>query len=94
MSIQRRFTVQTPVPLKDRNGEGTPPKNNLVYAHVFDWPVDGLLNIPELTDTGKAWLLSDADRSTVTVTSSNGGISLQLPETAPDSIATVIAIEM
>jgi alpha-L-fucosidase len=69
-------------------------KNNIVYAHVFDWPGDGLLNIPELKETGKVWLLSDTDRSAVTVTSSNGGITIQLPETAPDSIATVIAIEM
>jgi alpha-L-fucosidase len=69
-------------------------RNNIIYAHVFSWPEGGLLNIPELKDTGKAWLLSDADRSTVTVTSSNSGINLQLPENAPDRIATVIAIEM
>ena len=69
-------------------------KNNIIYAHVFDWPEGGLLNIPELKKPGMVWLLSDTDRSAVTVTSSNGGISLQLPETAPDSVATVIAIEM
>ena len=68
-------------------------RNNIIYAHVFDWPEGGLLSIPELTDAGKAWLLSDADRTPVTVTPSAGGINLQLPETAPDSIATVIAIE-
>ncbi len=68
-------------------------KNNIIYAHVFDWPEGGVLNIPELTEAGNAWLLSDAARSPVTVASSNGGITLELPETAPDSIATVVAIE-
>jgi len=68
-------------------------KNNIIYAHVFDWPEGGLLNIPELTDAGRVWLLADAEGSPVTVTSSNSGITLQLTETAPDSIATVIAIE-
>ncbi len=69
-------------------------KDNLIYAHVFDWPEDGLLNIPELTDIGKAWLLSDPDRTPVTTVESGNGITLQLPEVAPDNIATVIAIEM
>ena len=27
-------------------------KNSIIYAHVFDWPEGGLLNIPELKDTG------------------------------------------
>ena len=66
---------------------------NLIYAHVFDWPDDGLLNIPELSDIGKAWLLSDPDRSPITTIESGNQITLQVPETAPDSIAIVIVIE-
>ena len=28
-------------------------KDNLIYAHLFDWPEGGLLNIPELSGIGK-----------------------------------------
>ena len=70
------------------------------YKHFdHNWKSEEILihNLIDNVSKGGNFLLNvepGADRSTVTVTSSDGGISLQLPETAPDSIATVIAIEI
>ena len=68
-------------------------KDNLVYAHVFDWPANGELNVADINGIGVAWLLSDSGRSQLLFESKENGIVLQLPETAPDEIASVIVLE-
>jgi alpha-L-fucosidase len=67
-------------------------KGNRLYVQVFDWPANGTLTLPSWGGTPKkAWLV--ATKSDVPVKTSADGVTLTLPETAPDQIATVIAIE-
>ena len=68
-------------------------KDNRIYAHVFDWPADSMLLIPEIRETGKAWLLADKNMSPLTIENSGSGISIKLPAEAPDTIVSVIVIE-
>ncbi len=67
-------------------------KGNRLYVQVFDWPANGTLTLPSWGGTPtKAWLV--ATKSDVPVKTSADGVTLTLPATAPDQIATVIAIE-
>jgi len=68
-------------------------KDKRIYAYVSGWPEDGNLNIPEISDISKAWLLADPDHKLLTTISSEKGITFKLPAVAPDSIATVIVLE-
>ena len=66
---------------------------NAVYLHVFDWPTDGVLTIEGLPGpVTKATLLSGS--VDVPVAASGAVISLELPESAPDSIASVIHLQL
>jgi alpha-L-fucosidase len=67
-------------------------KGNRLYVQVFDWPANGTLTLPSWGGTpAKAWLI--ATKADVPVKTSADGVTLTLPSTAPDRIATVIAIE-
>ena len=68
-------------------------KSGKLYLHVFDWPKDGKLTIPVGNDAAKAALLADP-RKPLTVTKSDQGLTIQLPPTAPDAIASVIAVDV
>lgn len=68
-------------------------KGNRIYAFIFDWPEEGTLIIPEIKTVNKAWLLADPNNSALPLTSSETGISIQLPTDAPDKIATVVVLE-
>ncbi len=68
-------------------------KDDIIYAHVFNWPADGQLNIPEIQSASRAWLLADPSAQ-VEINRPGSGITLQLPETAPDQVASVVAIEL
>ena len=79
------FTAQLPF------GRAT-KKGNRLYVQVFDWPANGTLTLPSWGGTpAKAWLI--ATKADVPVKTSADGVTLTLPSTAPDRIATVIAIE-
>lgn len=69
-------------------------KNNRIYAHVFQWPENGLLSIPEISNFRSAWILSDQRKSKLTVIDSVDGITIRLPSSAPHKYTTVIVIEM
>ena len=73
-------------------GENT-RKGNILYLHVYDWPKNGLLNLPLTNKVTKAFLLADKKQK-VGVKTNGNNTTLQLPATAPDSIATVIALEV
>jgi alpha-L-fucosidase len=68
-------------------------KDNRIYAHVFDWPEDGLLPVHGISGIDRAWLLSDPGSSSLDFKDNNDGMILQLPATAPDRVATVIVLE-
>lgn len=67
-------------------------KGGTLYLHVFDWPADGKLFVPGLhSKVTKARLLANGKK--ITTTESQDGVTLTLPEQAPDAIASVIALD-
>jgi len=65
---------------------------SVLYAHVFDWPSEATIVVPwEQGSIPKCTLLMDGER--LTAKRVDEGISIALPSTPPDAIATVIRIE-
>ncbi|MEO7099559.1 MAG: alpha-L-fucosidase [Luteolibacter sp.] len=67
-------------------------KSNRLYLHVFKWPQDGKLLLPVSNAPGEASLLS-VPGSRLATTSHPHGIEITLPGSAPDPVASVIAID-
>ena len=66
----------------------------MLYVHVFEWPSDGKLEISiEDKQVSKAYLLADKE-SKLGFSSTEEGVVIEVPEKAPDAIASVIAIEL
>lgn len=65
-----------------------------LYLHVFDWPEDGTLLIPGITNkVMKAYLLSNPDEENKF--NRNGvDLVLSVPSTAPDKINSVIVLDI
>lgn len=84
----------TPLPLQSW-GVST-RKDNTIYLQVFHWPVNGKLVVGGLlSDIDKAYLLSDPAQRTLPVKRINEkDLMIGLPEKAPDTVNTVIALEM
>jgi alpha-L-fucosidase len=68
-------------------------KPGKLYLHVFEWPGDGKLTIPVTNQVTKASLLAEPGRA-LTATASDRGVTIQLPPTAPDPVASVIALDI
>lgn len=67
-------------------------KNGMLYAYVFDWPSNGMLEIKSGDfKVKKAWLLHDKSR--VKFKKSADGIIAYLPEKAPNDVASVIVFK-
>jgi alpha-L-fucosidase len=64
-----------------------------LYFSVFNWPADGKLTIPEFTNKVVSAKLI-ATGATVKTNSSGGVLTITLPSTAPDAIASVIRIDV
>ncbi|MDP4274786.1 MAG: alpha-L-fucosidase [Bacteroidota bacterium] len=70
-------------------------KGNILYLHVFNWPNNGILNVPLKNQVNRAYLLLPDSKSTnLKVKSSGNHLSIQVPATAPNKIASVIALEI
>ena len=68
-------------------------KGQTLFLHVFQWPKDGSIILPATNQVKRAWLL--ADRGTaLTVSPTPRGAKIILPKSAPDAIASVIAVEI
>ncbi len=62
-----------------------------IYIHIFKWPA-GKFELPAVAGKiKKAYLL--ADHKPIKVSQTDTGVALTLPLTAPDKIASVVAIE-
>jgi alpha-L-fucosidase len=83
----------TASPFRAQLAFGRATKNgDRLYVQVFDWPANGTLTLPSWgTTPKKAWLL--ATKAEVPVKTSADGVTLTVPATAPDAIASVIAVE-
>lgn len=67
------------------------PSATTLYFSVFDWPKDGKLFVPDVkNEIVSARLLAGGD---LKAKPENGGIVIDVPDTAPDPIATVIKVE-
>jgi alpha-L-fucosidase len=63
-----------------------------LYLHVFDWPKDGKLTLPEVGTIESATLLADGRKLPV---SANGGmVSLVVPPIAPDRISSAVVVKV
>jgi len=69
-------------------------KKGKIYAHVFEWPADGVLLVPSgRMQATRVYLLADPDRTLLKTERGPGGLTIHVPLEAPDSIVPVIAIE-
>ena len=69
-------------------------RHTLLYLHVFHWPEDGRLIVPGLKNPiQRAWLLAHR-RTTLSVTREADHQIISVPRTAPDPIATVVAVRI
>ena len=85
-------TTASPFPTQLDFGRAT-SKRSVVYLHVFNWPSDGNLRVPAWGKTVKrVYLLSNHSRN-LSFDQKADGITIQVPQTAPDPIATVVVVE-
>ncbi len=68
-------------------------KGSTLYLHVFDWPEDGKLFVPGLNNEIEQAYLLDGWQALET-SSTDGGVTVALPEEAPDEIASVVVVEV
>jgi alpha-L-fucosidase len=66
-------------------------KDNVIYAHVFDWPKDGLLKLNKEIKVKKATVLTDSKTELTTIATSRN-VLVDVPMLAPDATVTVIKI--
>ena len=83
----------TPLPVQSW-GEST-AKGNMLYLHVLDWPKNGQLLVGGLlTKIKRAYLLADPARKPLQIRSVNTrDVAITVPAQAPDSVASVVAVE-
>ncbi len=72
-------------------GRGT-QKAGKLYLTVFDWPTDGQIHVPVLNPKVRAHLLS-SPKDILKTTSDSSGLTIQVPDHAPDALASVIVVE-
>ena len=66
--------------------------NEVLYAHVFDWPTGGTITVPwPEGPLPKCTLL--ADGQTLNAQRTPEGVTISLPPAQPDPVATVVRIE-
>jgi alpha-L-fucosidase len=68
-------------------------KGTTLYLHIFQWPKDGALLVPLQNQVSSARLLADPGHP-LAVTVSSDGVRVRLPASAPDAIATVVALQI
>ena len=68
-------------------------KPGKIYLEIFKWPADGKFNVPGLqSQVREAYLL--AGHKQIKFQQQANGVSLTLPEKAPDAIASVACLEI
>jgi alpha-L-fucosidase len=66
-------------------------KAGRLYLHIFDWPVDGRIEVNGV-EGQQAYLLSDPNQTPLSVTKTNGAVIIQGPASAPDAHDTVVVL--
>jgi alpha-L-fucosidase len=66
-----------------------------LYAHVFDWPKDGRLELAGVKQQPlRAYLLADGRPLTIEAAETGGSFVARLPAVPPSTIASVLVLEM
>jgi alpha-L-fucosidase len=86
-------TTASPLKMQPPWGRIT-QKDDKLYLHVFIWPQDGQLVVPLQNKIKQAYLLADSNQAALSVTPSDHGTMISLPAQAPDSIDTVVVLEI
>ena len=69
-------------------------KSGKLYVHVLTWPTTGTLQIPGLTNTiNRIYMLNNTGTS-LSYSISGGNITISIPTSAPNSVASVIVVEV
>jgi alpha-L-fucosidase len=68
-------------------------KDNVIYAHVFNWPKDGVLKLNKEIKVKKATVLTNPKTALTTIATSRE-VLVDVPMFAPDATVTVIKIEL
>jgi len=68
-------------------------RGNRVYLHVFEWPTDGRLQLPQWGRTVKKAYLLTSPKTALKFSASSEGITVQTPAKVPDPIASVVVLE-
>jgi len=79
-----------PGPIQGQGWCRTTQKDGKIYLHVFDWPQDGKLILPNLSVTS-AHLLTNPGQQ-LSVTRSGEHVVIAGPASAPDPINTVVVL--
>jgi alpha-L-fucosidase len=74
------------------------PDKTILYLHVWNWPADGQLNLPNLKNqVAAAYLLKSSlfgRHMALKHTSDTDGVVITLPKTAPDKISSTVVLEI
>jgi alpha-L-fucosidase len=66
-----------------------------LYLHVFDWPADGTLVVGGLLNQPRrAFLLGEPGERPLAVERRAGGVIVRLPAAAPDTIDSVVVLDI
>ena len=69
-------------------------KPGKLYAHVFEWPKNGVLQIPlDKLRVKRVYLLADPKRTALEIKKQPNTLIIQLPQKTPDDIVSVVIIE-
>jgi len=70
-------------------------KPGTLYLHVFNWPTDGKLVVPGLSnEVTSAYLLADAEKTALSTKRDDENVVVSLPEKAIDEIDTVVVLKI
>jgi alpha-L-fucosidase len=69
-------------------------KPGKLYLHVFDWPADRAIDVPEYGRRARRAYLLTAPKRGLSTETRNEGLRIHLPAAAPDPIATVVVLDV
>ncbi|GAA0667052.1 hypothetical protein GCM10010193_18390 [Kitasatospora atroaurantiaca] len=69
-------------------------KSGKLFAHVFNWPTNGTLQIPLISNTINRVYLMNNPTASLNYTVSGGTINVSVPGTAPNANDSVVVVEV
>jgi alpha-L-fucosidase len=69
-------------------------KNGKLFAHVFNWPTTGTLQIPQIYNSISRVYLMNNPGTSLSYTVSGGNINVSIPTTAPNANDSVVVVEV